>query len=163
LTKIHVLFANGPLWDTQRTVKPGGGLFSTADDMRKLYQMMLNGGIWNGSRLLSEDSGYGLTRTQACEIETGFTAWTSWKLKFQAVKEPQGVTEMMNPGTLGHGGAYTTQSWADPVNQTIYILIAQRRGWRNGDKSPWRRAFQNAPRDPQRKSKVCSACSLHLS
>ena len=144
LTEIQVHFVRGDLWDTQRTVKPGGGLFSTADDMRRFYQMMLDGGVYNGRRILSEESVRELTRTQSGDIKTGFTEGMSWGLQFQVVKEPQGVTAMLNPGTFGHGGAYGTQSWADPVNQTIYILMIQRRGFRNGDNSPVRKAFQDA-------------------
>jgi CubicO group peptidase (beta-lactamase class C family) len=144
LTETEVSFVRGDLWDTKRTVKPGGGLYSTAEDLRRLYQMMLNGGVWEGKRLLSRESVRELTRTQSGEIETGFTDGMSWGVKFQVVKEPQGVTAMLNPGTFGHGGAYATQSWADPVNQTIYILMIQRRGFRNGDNSPIRKAFQEA-------------------
>ena len=144
LTETQVHFVRGELWDTQRTVKPGGGLFSTADDMRRFYQMMLDGGVYNGKRILSEKSVYELTRTQTGDIETGFTDGMSWGLQFQVVKDPQGVTALLNPGTFGHGGAYGTQSWADPVNQTIYILMIQRRGFRNGDNSPVRKAFQEA-------------------
>ncbi len=144
LTETAVSFVRGDLWDTKRTVKPGGGLYSTAEDMRRLYQMMLNGGVWEGRRLLSEESVRELTRTQSGDIETGFTEGMSWGIKFQVVKQPQGVTAMLNPGTFGHGGAYATQSWADPVNQTIYILMIQRRGFKNGDNSPIREAFQEA-------------------
>jgi len=144
LTGVPVHFVIGELWDTQRTVKPGGGLFSTAEDLRCFYQMMLNGGIYNGQRLLSEASVRELTQTQSGEIKTGFTDGMSWGLAFQVVKEPQGVTAMLSPGTFGHGGAYGTQSWADPVNQTIYILMVQRRGFKNGDNSPVREAFQEA-------------------
>lgn len=144
LTEVKVHFVKGDLWDTQRTVKPGGGLYSTADDMRRLYQMMLNGGVWNGRRLLSEASVRELTRTHTGDIKTGFTEGMSWGLQFQVVKEPQGVTAVLHPGTFGHGGAYATQSWADPVNQTIYILMVQRRGFPNGDNSPIRKAFQEA-------------------
>jgi CubicO group peptidase (beta-lactamase class C family) len=144
LTEIQVHFVKGDLWDTQRTVKPGGGLFSTAEDMRRFYQMMLDGGVYNGLRILSEESVRELTRTQSGDIKTGFTDGMSWGLQFQVVKEPQGVTAMLSPGTFGHGGAYGTQSWADPVNQTIYILMIQRRGFNNGDNSPVRKAFQAA-------------------
>ena len=137
---------NGPLWDRKRTVKPSGGLYSTAEDMRRFYQMMLDGGVWNGKRLLSAQSVRELTRTQTGDIKTGFTDGMSWGLAFQVVKEPQGVTEMLSAGTFGHGGAYGTQSWADPVNQTIYVMMIQRRGFKNGDNSPVRKAFQSAAR-----------------
>jgi len=141
-SKFH--FMRGDLWDTQRTVKPSGGLFSTAEDLRKFYQMMLDGGVVGETRLLSEESVKELTRTQSRCIETGFTKGMSWGIHFQVVKDPQGVTAMLNPGTFGHGGAFATQSWADPTNQTIYILMIQRRGFRNGDNSPIRFAFQTA-------------------
>ena len=144
LTETEIRFLKGELWDTDRTVKPGGGLFSTAEDMRRFYQMMLNKGVWEGNRILSEESVKELTRTQSGDIKTGFTEGMSWGIKFQVVKEPQGVTAMLNPGTFGHGGAYGTQSWADPVNQTIYIMMIQRRGFPNGDNSPVRMAFQKA-------------------
>jgi CubicO group peptidase (beta-lactamase class C family) len=144
LTETQVYFLKGDLWDTQRTVKPGGGLYSTAEDLRRLYQMMLNKGVWRGTRILSEAAVRELARTQTGDIKTGFTEGMSWGITFQVVKEPQGVTAVLNPGTFGHGGAYATQSWADPVNQTIYILMIQRRGFRNGDDSPIRKAFQSA-------------------
>ncbi len=147
LTEIPVHFVIGELWDTQRTVKPGGGLFSTADDMRRFYQMMLNGGVWNSRRILSEKSVRELTRTQTGDIETGFTEGMSWGLAFQVVKEPQGVTAMLPSGTFGHGGAYATQSWGDPKNDVICILMIQRRGFGNGDNSPVRLAFQAAVYD----------------
>ena len=144
LTKIDIHAVKGDLWDTKRSVKPSGGLFSTAEDFRRFYQMMLNKGVWNGRRLISEKSASELTRTQTGDIKTGFTDGMSWGLAFQVVKEPQGVTAMLSPGTFGHGGAYGTNSWADPVNQMIYILMIQRRGFNNGDNSPVRKAFQEA-------------------
>jgi CubicO group peptidase (beta-lactamase class C family) len=140
--KIHILKA--PLWDKQRTVRPAGGLFSTAEDLFYFYQMMLNRGVWKGNRILSEEAINELTKTQTGDIKTGFTEGMSWGLGFQVVKAPQGVTSMLSPGTFGHGGAYATQSWADPVHQSIYILMIQRRGFPNGDNSPVRKAFQQA-------------------
>jgi CubicO group peptidase (beta-lactamase class C family) len=112
--------------------------------MARFYQMMLNGGTYEGRRILSVSAVRELTRTQTADIRTGFTDGMSWGLGFQVVKEPQGVTAMLSPGTFGHGGAYATQSWADPQTQTIYILMIQRRGLPNGDKSEIRRAFQTA-------------------
>ena len=144
LTETEIGFLKGDLWDEKRTVKPGGGLFSTAEDMRRFYQMMLNGGVWEGQRIVSKKSVRELTRTQSGDIETGFTKGMSWGIKFQVVKDPQGVTAMLNPGTFGHGGAHGTQSWADPVNRTIYILMIQRKGFPNGDDSMVRKAFQKA-------------------
>jgi CubicO group peptidase (beta-lactamase class C family) len=144
LEETSVYFVKGDLWDTERTVKPAGGLYSTAEDLRRFYQMMLDDGVWNTKRLLSSEVVHALTHTQTGEIKTGFTEGMSWGLGFQVVKEPQGVTSMLSPGTFGHGGAYATQSWADPNHQAIYMLMIQRRGFRNGNNSPVRDAFQTA-------------------
>lgn len=147
LEETDVYFVKGELGDSQRTIRPAGGLFSTAVDMFRFYQMMLNGGKWQGEQLLSEAAVYELTRTQTGNIQTGFTEGMSWGLGFQVVKDPQGVTAMLSPGTFGHGGAYATQSWADPTHDTILILMIQRRGFPNGDDSIVRHAFQSAAVD----------------
>lgn len=144
LQPTDLYFVRGNLWDRKRTVRPSGGLFSTAEDLYAFYQMMLNKGTYRGKRILSEDAVEQLTTTQTGNIKTGFTVGMSWGLGFQVVKDPQGVTEMLHPGTFGHGGAYATHSWADPVNQTIYILLVQRRGMPGGDGAEIRRAFQQA-------------------
>jgi CubicO group peptidase (beta-lactamase class C family) len=112
--------------------------------------MMLNGGEWEEKRLLSKKLVKELTRTQSGDIETGFTDGMSWGIQFQVVKQPQGVTAMLHSGTFGHGGAYGTQSWADPVSQTIFILMIQRRGFKNGDNSKVRLAFQSAAEEALR-------------
>jgi CubicO group peptidase (beta-lactamase class C family) len=110
----------------------------------KFYQMMLDGGVARGKRLLSASAVRQLTTTQTGDIKTGFTAGMSWGLGFQVVKEPQGVTAMLSPGTFGHGGAYGTQSWADPRTKTIYVLMIQRARLGNSDGSDLRKAFQAA-------------------
>ena len=53
---------------------------------------------------------------------------------------------MLSPGTFGHGGAWGTQAWIDPVRGLAYILMVQRPGI-NGDGSKLRQAFQQAASD----------------
>ena len=147
LEEAGIYFVRGGLSDRSRTPYPAGGLFSTARDMMRFYQMMLHGGVANDQRLLKKKSVKELTRTQTGDIETGFVTGMSWGLGFQVVKEPQGVTAMVSPGTYGHGGAYATNSWADPKTGLIYILMIQRAGFPNADNSPVRKAFQQAATD----------------
>ena len=121
---------------------PEGGLYSTTLDMYKWMQTILNKGIFNGTRILSEKSVEEITKIQTGELVTGFTDGMSYGLGFGIVHNPTGVTSMLSTGTFGHGGAFGTQSWADPVNQTIYILMIQRQGFGNGDASDVRNSFQ---------------------
>ena len=121
-----------------------GGLYSTAGDVTLFYQMMLNGGVTNGKRILKKETVALMTHTQTGNIKTGFVDGMSWGLGFQVVKEPRGVTEMLSAGTYGHGGAYATQSWGDPKRGLVQVMMIQRAGFRNGDNSPVRKGFQEA-------------------
>ncbi|HON08035.1 MAG TPA: serine hydrolase domain-containing protein [Verrucomicrobiota bacterium] len=142
LKETTVYFIQGDLTDKKRTPFPAGGLYSTAEDVCKFYQMALNKGVYNGKRILSEAAINQMTTTQTGEIKTGFTEGMSYGLGFAVVKEPQGVTGMLSKGTFGHGGAYGTESWADPQKGVIYILMIQRAKLPNADASDIRRVFQ---------------------
>ena len=152
LEETGIYFIQGGLSDRLRPAYPAGGLFSTAADVARFYQMMLSDGIWDGQRLLSSAAVAQMTRTQTGDIKTGFVDGMSWGLGFQVVKEPQGVTGMLSPGTFGHGGAYGTQSWADPQRDLVLVMMIQRAGLPNGDASDMRRVFQQSARVGQVKS-----------
>jgi CubicO group peptidase (beta-lactamase class C family) len=51
---------------------------------------------------------------------------------------------MLSPGTFGHGGAWGTQAWVDPVRGVAYVLMVQRANFPNSDGSDVRRDFQAA-------------------
>ncbi len=63
-------------------------------------------------------------------------------LGWQLVGTPTGVTELLSPGTYGHGGAFGTQGWIDPKKEMIFILMVQRAGFGNGDASDLRKSLQ---------------------
>ena len=142
LEETTVYFTEGNLEDRSRTPYPAGGLYSTAKDVACVYQMMLSGGTFRGQKILRPETVQLMTTTQTGDIKTGFVDGMSWGLGFQVVKEPVGVTAALAKGSFGHGGAYATQSWADPVAGKIYILMIQRSGMPNGDGSAIREAFQ---------------------
>jgi CubicO group peptidase (beta-lactamase class C family) len=126
---------------------PSGGLFSTAGDMDRFYQMVLNGGELGGHRIVSAAGVREMTTIQTGDIITGFTPGNGWGLGWCVVREPQGVTAMLSPGTFGHGGKYGTQGWVDPIKQRIYVLLYQRFDIGNGDGSDIRKSFQQATVD----------------
>jgi CubicO group peptidase (beta-lactamase class C family) len=128
----------------QRFPAANGGLFSTARDYARFCQMLLNRGALDGKRYLSPEAVAQMSANQTGDIHTGFTEGNCWGLGCCVVRHPQGVTAMLSPGTFGHGGAYGTQAWIDPVKKRIYILMVQRANFANGDASEVRRAFQTA-------------------
>ncbi len=131
-----------------------GGLFSTAPDYARFAQMLLNGGALDGRPYLSADAMSLLTTPLTGDLPTGFfqtEAWGKrganygWGLSTSILKTPHdGAASMLSPGTYGHGGAWGTQAWIDPVKGVAYILMIQRAGLPNSDGSDVRIAFQRA-------------------
>ncbi len=133
-----------------------GGLFSTGPDYARFCQMLLNRGTFHGKRYLSPAAFQELTTVHTGELKTGFLQTEEygnrgmnygWGIGVAILKTPHpGVAEMLSPGTYGHGGAWGTQAWIDPVRGLAYILMVQRPGI-NGDASQLRQAFQQAAAD----------------
>ncbi len=125
-----------------RATNPSAGLFSTANDLARFYQMILNGGELCGTRVLSPEAVAEMLRVQTGELTVGFTPGNAWGLGWCIVREPQGVTQMLSPGTFGHGGAFGTQGWIDPRREMVFVLLIQRAGLPNADASDMRKTFQ---------------------
>jgi CubicO group peptidase (beta-lactamase class C family) len=123
---------------------PAGGLFSTGDDLARLYQCLLNGGTLNGRRIISEKTLAEMTSIHTGDLAAGFIEGSAWGYGVGIVKEPRGVAENLSPGTFGHGGAYGTQGWIDPTKGVYTILLLQRSGLPNSDGSAMRKALHDA-------------------
>ena len=145
LTEVPVAFLNGysPTF-RDRYPAPNGGLFSTASDYARFCRMLLNHGTLDGRQLLKPETVALMSSIQTGDLKTGFTDGNGWGLGVCVVRQPQGVSAALSPGTFGHGGAYGTQAWIDPVKKTSYVLMVQRANFPNSDASDVRKAFQEA-------------------
>jgi CubicO group peptidase (beta-lactamase class C family) len=134
------------------------GLYSSAHDYARFCQMLLNGGTLDGKRYLSPAAIKLLSTSQTpADLPTGFFqsdtygqrgANYGWGIATCVLKTPHaGIPAMLSPGTYGHGGAWGTQAWVDPVRGVAYILMVQRTNFPNSDASDVRRAFQQAAAD----------------
>jgi CubicO group peptidase (beta-lactamase class C family) len=121
-----------------------GGLFSTASDYARFCQMLLNQGSSSGKQYLKPETVKLMATVHSGELKTGFTDGNGWGLGVCVVRQPQGVTAVLSPGSFGHGGAFGTQAWIDPAKQVLYVLMVQRENFPNADASDVRRAFQAA-------------------
>jgi CubicO group peptidase (beta-lactamase class C family) len=145
LTEAPNIILNGmPATSRERYPAANGGLYSTALDYVRFCQMLLNGGELDGQRILKSESVKQFSTVQFPDHKTGFTPGNGWGLGCCIIREPQGVSAMLSPGTFGHGGAYGTQAWIDPQKNLIYILMVQRANFPNADNSEVRKAFQQA-------------------
>jgi CubicO group peptidase (beta-lactamase class C family) len=141
--EIGLLYGHPPTWRGHYPAS-NGGLFSTAPDYTRLAQMLLNGGVLDGRRYLTAESVRMMSTIQTGNLVTGFTPGNGWGLGVCIVRQPQGVTEMLSPGTFGHGGVYGTQFWIDMKRGVALIMMIQRSNFKNADDSPARLAFQKA-------------------
>jgi CubicO group peptidase (beta-lactamase class C family) len=145
LEKSALMFlGNTPVTSRERYPRANGGLFSTAADYAKFARMILRGGELDGKRYLSEKAVQRMTTLQSGDLVTGFTPGNGWGLGWCVIREPQGVSATLSPGTHGHGGAYGTQAWIDPVKKRIHLLMVQRANFPNSDGSEVRRDFHEA-------------------
>ncbi len=149
LEKVDLPFLHGhPPSETNRYPSASGGLFSTASDYAKFAQMILNGGKLDGKIFLKEDSVKQMTSIQTGNLVTGFTPGNGWGLGWCVVRDPQGVSAALSPGSFGHGGRFGTQAWIDPVRKRIYLLMIQHANLANSDASDLRGEFQKAASQP---------------
>ncbi len=116
-----------PLTDRTREPMPAGGLFSTAADVARFCQMMLNRGELNGKRYLSEAAVSQMTTRQTPET----------------VKEKYGLGLSIGEGEFGHGGAYATNMTIDTQHGLIFVWMVQHAGF-PGDGAKSRDAFMQA-------------------
>jgi CubicO group peptidase (beta-lactamase class C family) len=135
----------GAVTDHERPPLGGAGLFSTAEDVTRFYQMMLNHGMANGRQILKPETVAEMTRKQTGDLHA--RAGMPWGLGFCVVEDPTQMqaNSTLSPGTFGHGGAFGTQSWADPGRGYIYVLMISRDKLQpTPDDSAMRRAYQQA-------------------
>ncbi|MBK1833143.1 serine hydrolase domain-containing protein [Roseibacillus ishigakijimensis] len=142
-SEIHFLRGK-PLEDESRLPLANGGLFSTAEDYGQFARCLLRGGELDGERLLKEESVETLRTVNTGDLAVGFTPGNGWAVGCCVIREPQGVSESLSPGTYGHGGAYGTQAWFDPVAGNYQLLFVQRANFPNSDDSPVRKALHAA-------------------
>jgi CubicO group peptidase (beta-lactamase class C family) len=120
-----------PLTDRKdRFPCPGGGLFSTASDCGVFCQMMLNGGVHKGKRILSESSVKEMAKRQ-----TGVD-----------IKISYGLGWFTSGDAYDHGGAYATNMRIDNKRGLVYVWMVQHNGF-PGDGGQSQGAFRAAAQE----------------
>jgi CubicO group peptidase (beta-lactamase class C family) len=142
-TPVFILGGKSPT-SRDRFPAANGGLFSTASDYSQFARMLLHKGTLGDRRYLKPESVALMSTILTGDLQTGFTPGNGWGLGCCVVREPQGATAAVSPGTFGHGGAYGTQAWIDPKAGRIYVLMVQRANFPNADASDLRKGFQEA-------------------
>ncbi|HEX9960805.1 MAG TPA: exo-beta-N-acetylmuramidase NamZ domain-containing protein [Pyrinomonadaceae bacterium] len=98
------------------------GLFSTADDLARYCQMLLNGGVLDGKRILSSQTVARMTAPVVVS-EDGATRGLGWDMN-TSFSSNRG--DLFPLGSFGHTGFTGTSVWIDRVSQTFVVFLSNR-------------------------------------
>lgn len=101
-------------------VAPHAGVFSTARSLGRFAQMMLNGGAYNGHRILNEETIARFTR------RANLVPGSSRALGWDTPSEPSASGSLFSANSYGHTGFTGTSLWIDPARQLFVILLTNR-------------------------------------
>lgn len=108
----------------------GAGLSSTAFDYAIFLQMLLNGGIYNGKRILSPRTVEMITSNQ---LDFHYNGTNDFGLGFDIVTDKAANLGPRNKGTFSWGGYYGTVYWADPKEKMVCLIMIQQTPNTHGD------------------------------
>lgn len=103
----------------------GGGLFSTAHDYARFAQMLLNGGEWNGKRVLGRKTVEMMTSTQIIPIPGPWSP-PGFGLGVQVLpSDASKLPSLGSPGTFGWDGYANTHVLMDPHEDLFLMMLTQ--------------------------------------
>jgi CubicO group peptidase (beta-lactamase class C family) len=110
---------------------PSSGGFATARGMAALYQMMLNGGRLNGTRLFSRRLIEFVTRNHTGDMVDGGMAMPMHRglgVHVRGNTETiRGLGSLASPRTFGHGGVGSSYCWGDPDSGVSFAYLTNSR------------------------------------
>ena len=116
---------------------PGGGAFATTSDVARFYQMWLNGGELEGTRLLSPALVDLATKNHTGDEGDRFLDLVRLQHGWGPIPAVRGLGfwlrgegifhtffgTLASPRTFGHPGASSIMAWADPARDLIFVAL----------------------------------------
>jgi CubicO group peptidase (beta-lactamase class C family) len=106
----------------------GGGLSSTIYDYAVFLQMLLNGGEYNGVRLLAHNTVRMMTMNQIGDLFvnlSGVKSENKFGFGFSIITENGSRLTPSQAGTYAWGGVFSTSYWVDPKENMIVLIYRQ--------------------------------------
>ena len=119
-------YVNGP----RVSFSGGAGLLSTSKDYAVFLQMMLNNGVYNGTRILSRKSVELMTAnhlegTYYKDVRFPWDWGVGFGLGFSVTTDVGDRGVLGSLGEYGWGGAYHSSYWVDPNENLIVVYFTQ--------------------------------------
>ena len=101
----------------------GGGLFSTARDYARFAQMILNGGVLEGHRILEPGTVAAMTTNQIGELSAFGERKYGLGFGLALAAGPDGGAPVLE--RYYSGGSYSTNFWVLPRRDLVLVLMEQ--------------------------------------
>ncbi|MEM9835355.1 MAG: serine hydrolase domain-containing protein [Bacteroidota bacterium] len=106
-------------------ISANAGLFSKAEDLAKLWQMLLNGGTYQGRQYFKPETITAFTTVQFPANDNrrglGFD-----KPLLEYDEQKSSVAKAASAASFGHSGYTGTFVWADPAYDLLFIFLSNR-------------------------------------
>ncbi|MBS1874227.1 MAG: beta-lactamase family protein [Acidobacteria bacterium] len=106
-----------------------GGLMSTAEDYLQFAQMLVNGGVLNGKRLLSPRTVEWMASNHVGDMFNGKAGRPAHGMGFGlsvcVIEDAVAAGLRLSNGSFGWDGAFGTQVWIDPKEKMVSLLMIQ--------------------------------------
>lgn len=112
-------YVDGP----RQSFSGGAGLLSTARDYSRFLQMLLNGGVLGGARILSPASVHLMTTNHIGDLFP--SAGMGFGLGFEVRLDVGLAGDYGSVGEFGWGGAYHSTYWVDPAEELVVVYFTQ--------------------------------------
>lgn len=104
----------------------GGGMVSSTMDYARFLQMLLNGGTFEGARILNPESVGIMTENQIGNLRIPFERHgDGYGYGFGVLTQRGKDKDVASVGTFSWGGIFNTYYWVDPQEEMIGILMTQ--------------------------------------
>lgn len=98
-----------------RAVIPAGNLYASAEELARFYQMLLNGGVWEGKRVLAEATvARAIKPASRLRFDHTLKVPMRYSEGLMLGASPVGLYGPMTASAFGHLGFMNILGWADP-------------------------------------------------
>ena len=105
-------------------IVPSANLMATPDDICRFFELLVAGGVYNGTRIFAESTIRGATAPQTPgQIDRTLLLPVSYSMGFMLGTEPVGLYGLRCGKAFGHIGLSNILAWADPERDIAVALL----------------------------------------
>ncbi|HBF22660.1 MAG TPA: hypothetical protein DDW23_02475, partial [Planctomycetes bacterium] len=105
----------------------GEGLVSTLGDYSRFCEMLVNGGVFRGKRILSEESIAKMTETSTADFDPNGAPGADMGFSLFVFSDAKKEGNLAPKGIYGWSGYHNTHFWIDPTTNLYAIFMSRAR------------------------------------